>query len=167
MSSKSIPAGFQQVRRDRLLQEEAHDSYRSKGKLAEPTVCPKCHAVYSRGRWQWGIAAPADAHQVTCPACHRVSDHCPAGHVVLAGDFLQAHHDDIVHLVRNEAERQRAEHPLKRVMAFDDGEGELRLSTTDIHLARAIGEAVHHAYQGTLEFHYNPQELLLHVHWSR
>jgi len=96
-----------------------------------------------------------------------VQDHYPAGFVFLEGDFLLAHREEIGHLVRNEAERQRAEHPLKRVMAIDESETGLRVSTTDIHLARAIGEAVHHAYQGELEFHYNPEEALLRVHWSR
>ena len=33
--------------------------------------------------------------------------------------------------------------------------------------ARGIGEAIHHAYQGDLEFHYNPAENLLRVNWSR
>ena len=41
------------------------------------------------------------------------------------------------------------------------------ITTTDIHLARGIGEALHHAYQGELEFHYNPEQNLLRVNWRR
>jgi hypothetical protein len=41
------------------------------------------------------------------------------------------------------------------------------ITTTDIHLARGIGEAVHHAYQGELDYHYNPEEALLRVTWMR
>ena len=41
------------------------------------------------------------------------------------------------------------------------------VTTTDIHLARGIGEALEHAYQGELEFHYNEGENLLRVHWAR
>ena len=48
----------------------------------------------------------------------------------------------------------------------EEGNGVL-ITTTDIHLARGIGEAIHHAYQGDLEFHYNPAENLLRVNWSR
>ena len=167
MSSRSIPPGFHPARRDRLLQEAEHDSYKTRGKLPDPTICTHCGAVFRGGRWQWGVMAPADAHRANCPACWRVQDHYPAGFVFLEGDFLLAHREEIGHLVRNEAERQRAEHPLKRVMAIDESETGLRVSTTDIHLARAIGEAVHHAYQGQLEFHYNPEGALLRVHWSR
>ena len=167
MNSRSILPGFRPVRHDRLLQETEHDSYMARGKLPEPTVCEHCGAVYHGGRWQWGISAAADAHRASCPACQRVRDHYPAGFVLLEGDFLQTHRPEIVHLVYNEAERQRAEHPLQRVMSIEEVEGGINVSTTDIHLARTIGEALHRAYRGELEFHYNPEQTLLRVHWSR
>jgi hypothetical protein len=69
-------------------------------------------------------------------------------------------------LVRNEEQREKAEHPLQRIMDIEDSGSEAIVTTTDIHLARRIGEAVHHAYQGELEFHYNPDENLLRVHWT-
>jgi hypothetical protein len=40
------------------------------------------------------------------------------------------------------------------------------VTTTDIHLARGMGEALHHAYQGELEYHYNPEQNLLRVIWT-
>jgi hypothetical protein len=39
------------------------------------------------------------------------------------------------------------------------------VTTTDIHLARGMGEALHRAYQGELEYHYNPEQNLLRVIW--
>ena len=81
----------------------------------------------------------------------------------LAGAFLDAHRDEIMKLVRYEEQRQRSEHPLKRIMAISV----ILLTTTDAHLARGIGKAVHHAYQGELEFQYQPDEHLLRVHWER
>jgi hypothetical protein len=47
-----------------------------------------------------------------------------------------------------------------------DGEGTL-VTTTDTHLARRIGAALHDAYKGELEYRYNKQENLLRVAWSR
>jgi len=167
MISRSIPAGFHPVRRDRLLQEARHDAYKMRKKLPEPTVCPHCGAVFHDGRWQWGLSVPADAHRTTCPACQRAEDHYPAGFVLLCGPFLQGHRDEIRHLVYNEAARERVGHPLKRVMAIEENEHEMLVSTTDIHLARGIGEAVHHSYQGELEFHYNAEDARLRVHWTR
>lgn len=165
MSTRSIPPGFHPVRHDRLLQEQVHDAYKSRGKPHVPSVCPQCGAFYHNGRWQWGTA-PAGAHQETCPACHRIHDQFPAGFLSLTGPFFQTHREEIMHLVHNHEQRERAEHPLQRIMGVDEREGEVLVTTTDIHLARGIGESLHHAYQGELEFHYNPEENLLRVHWT-
>jgi NMD protein affecting ribosome stability and mRNA decay len=165
MSHAAITPGFHPVRSEHLLQEHVHDAYKLKGKLPEPTVCPQCGAVFHEGRWQWG-KPPAGAHQETCPACHRIHDHYPAGFLTLQGEFFLAHRDEIMHLVHNREQHERAEHPLKRIMAIEEKDGTTLVTTTDIHLARGIGEALHHAYQGELKFHYNPEQNLLRVGWT-
>lgn len=166
-SYSKIPPGFYRItRRDNLFQERVHDTYKSKGKLHEPTICPECNAVYHQGRWQW-LAAPANAHQEMCPACHRIHDHYPAGFLTLQGAFFLAHRAEIMELVQNEEKHERAEHPLKRIMEIEEEADSTLITTTDIHLARGIGESIHHAYQGELEFHYNREQNLLRVNWSR
>jgi hypothetical protein len=147
------------------LQEQVHDAYKSKGKLPEPSACPECGAVFLEGRWQWGIA-PEHAHMETCPACHRIHDHFPAGFLTLEGPFFLAHREEIMRLVHNEEKREKVEHPLQRIMGIEERDDEVLVTTTDIHLARRIGEAVRHAYQGELQFHYNPGEDLLRVLWT-
>jgi hypothetical protein len=52
-------------------------------------------------------------------------------------------------------------------MDIEDEDGAVHVTTTSIHLARRIGEAVQHAYRGELDFHYNDEEKLLRVHWRR
>ena len=160
------PAGFHPIRRDRLPLETLMDSYKTKGKLPEPTVCPDCGAVFHAGRWQW-LEKPKDAHQVSCPACHRVRDKFPAGYVSLAGKFLTAHEAEILQLIRHHETREKTGHPLQRIMDIEKTEHGTLVTTTDIHLARGIGEALHHAYQGELEFHFSPEQNLLRVNWSR
>lgn len=166
MGTQNIHAGFRQIpRHDGIFQEHVHDAYKAKGKLPEPTVCPQCGAVFHEGRWQWR-SAPAGAHRQTCPACHRLHDHYPAGFVTLQGEFFRTHRDEIMQLVHNQEKRVRVEHPLKRIMAVEEKDGTALVTTTDIHLARGIGEALHHAYQGELQYHYNPEENLLRVSWT-
>ncbi|AAZ97404.1 conserved hypothetical protein [Thiobacillus denitrificans ATCC 25259] len=158
--------GFTPVRHDRLIEEARIDPYRATRKPPEPTVCPQCSAVFHEGRWQW-IAKPANAHEELCPACRRIAEELPAGFVSIGGPFFQQNRDELMNLIRNEEERAKAEHPLKRIMKIEDDADGILVTTTEIHLARGIGEALHHAYQGELEFHYNENENLLRVVWER
>jgi hypothetical protein len=138
----------------------------SKSKLPEPTVCPHCQAVYHQGRWTW-IPRPAAAHEESCPACHRIRDHYPAGYLTLSGSYLQAHKTDIINLALNEAAAEKGEHALHRIMAVEEHDNQLIITTTDIHLPRRIGEALHRAHRGDLDFHYEDEGHLLRVHWRR
>ncbi len=166
MNQQTASTGFRPVRRDQLRQERVHDTYKLKEKLAEPSVCPDCGAVSRAGRWQWG-ERPAGAQEVVCAACHRVRDRYPAGFVDVGGGFFASHREELVNLLRRHEEREKADHALARIMAVEDTADGVLITTTDIHLARDLGEALHHAYQGELEFHYNDAENLLRVHWRR
>ena len=166
MTSRIPPTGFQSIRRDQLRPEREHDSYKLQRKLPEPAVCPDCGAVYHAGHWQWK-ERPADATEVVCAACHRIRDHFPAGFVHIEGPFFQGHRDEVTSLLQHHESHAKAEHPQERIIAIEDTPDGALVTTTDIHLARNLGEALHDAYQGELEFHYNDAEKLLRVHWWR
>jgi len=166
MPNQSHPDGFHPIRHDRLPLESVMDSYKAKGKLSEPTVCQDCGAVFQAGRWQW-LPKPGNAHQTSCPACHRVRDHFPAGYVIMGGEFFTKHEREIMQLIQHREAQEKTEHPMQRIMAIEKSKLGTVVTTTDIHLARVIGEALHHAYRGELEFRYNPDQNLLRVNWIR
>lgn len=153
-------------RRDRLIHEREHDPYKARRHLHDPTACPDCGAVFRDGRWRWG-SAPFDAPRALCPACQRARDRYPAGLVTLRGDFVRAHREELLHLARAVEAREKAEHPIQRILDVEDQEEGLLLTTADMHLARAIGEAIHHAHHGELDFHYVEEDSRLRVTWSR
>jgi len=157
---------FQPIARDRLLPELMHDSYKAGRKLPEPTRCPDCGAVFQSGRWIWGTA-PAAAHAERCPACRRIHDSFPAGFLTLKGAFLGGHRDEILHLMRNHEAKEKAEHPLQRIMGIVVSAEGVSVTTTDAHLARGLAQALYHAYKGELELHYNKEDNLLRATWSR
>lgn len=163
--SKTHPAATQ-PRTDRVHQSEEKDPYASRGKLPDPTACPTCGALYRKGRWIWG-AAPADAHRTECPACRRIADRFPAGIVRFSGPFAKSHAEEISGLIRHVEEREKKEHALKRIMALEREADAIVVTTTDEHLARGIGEAVKHAYQGELDYRFSEAENVLRVEWKR
>ena len=57
--------------------------------------------------------------------------------------------------------------PKSRIMGIEEREDTIVVKTTDIHLPRAIGEALHRAYVGELDYHYNEEEYSLDVSWKR
>lgn len=155
-----------EARRDRTIQEYEHDVYKITGKLKEPTVCPKCGAVFHKGRWTWAPKPPG-AHEVLCPACHRIRDRYPKGLLKLSGQFLVDHREELLGLAHNEEAKAKAEHPLSRIITIAEEDGTTLISTTDTHLPRRIGEALRHAYHGELNLHYNKDEEFIRVTWAR
>jgi NMD protein affecting ribosome stability and mRNA decay len=153
-------------RREQLQDGPRHDSYKAKGKLPDPTRCPECGAVYQKGRWTWN-GAPRGAHEQSCPACQRIRDDYPAGYVSLVGEYLAAHRDEILNIVRNCETEEKAGHPLQRIIAISDEGGGVLVTTTDTHLARRIAEHVHDACKGSLALQYSKEENLVRATWTR
>lgn len=166
MPKRSKATARPPVRHDRLIQESNHDPYKPAQKYPEPTICPQCGVVFRDGRWAWA-EAPPDAQKKFCPACRRIQDEFPVGFVHVSGDYFMRHRDELVQLIESESEKEQSEHPLERVMASAPADGGMLVTTTGVHLARRIGEALHRACHGELTFHYSDAENLVRVYWHR
>ncbi len=153
-------------RGDRLIRERIHDPYKTRLKLPDPTLCPDCGAVFRKGRWAWEVA-PEAANQERCQACHRIADGYPAGIVTLRGAFLKKHRTEILSLARNQEKKEKSARPLHRIMEIKDKGEEIEITTTDIHLPRGIGQALHNAYKGEFDIHYDKEGYFVRVNWTR
>jgi len=147
----------------RAQQDAIRDPYQAQHKPSEPATCPKCGAVYHRGRWQWRTA-PEGAQPHLCPACHRTAERLPAGIVTLHRPSPNQR-EQVVGLVRNEEAAEKGEHPLNRVIAIEEADGNLVVSTTDIHLPRRIAEALKRAYHGEVEMHFDEDAYFVRIDW--
>ena len=157
----SVPRYF-----DRIYDDPRHDPYQAKGKYREPTACRRCGAIFEGGRWRWGEAAAHASHSI-CPACARIRDDLPAGYVSLSGAFFDAHRDELMRLVWNTAARERTEHPLHRIMHVVEARDRTVVTTSDVHCARRIGEALKRAYDGQLDMSFGHDEYSVRVSWRR
>ena len=147
----------------RAQRDHVIDPYQAQQKLQEPTACRQCGAVYHRGRWQWG-PKPEGAHEALCPACRRINEHLPAGIVTVRASLAARHKDEIIALARHTETAEKPEHPMNRVIAIEQTEEGLVITTTDIHLPRRIGEAVKHAYRANLEVQFEAEAYFVRVY---
>lgn len=153
-------------RKDRLVKEKRHDTYQARGKWPEPTICTECGALFVNGRWSWR-AAPERANKTICPACRRIGDNYPAGHIEIKGTFFDEHRDEITNLILNVEQQQKSQHPMERIISITGTKDHILVTTTGIHLARRIGEALSSAYKGELSVQYAKAENVIRVSWQR
>ena len=154
-------------RKDRLVQQKRHDVYRSGRKPPEPTQCPDCEAVFSGGRWTWNDSNREPVNESRCPACQRIADNLPAGIVDVVGSFVEEHRDEVVGLIRNTESLEKGAHPMERIMDIRDLDDGLSITTTGVHVARRIGDALSRSYHGSLDFTYGDAEKSIQVTWQR
>ena len=149
--------------------DQITDTYKRRSKLAEPTRCPMCGAVYAEGRWRWGREGLSGlAHEEICTACHRVRDGYPAGILTIKGPVVVSHKAEMLALARHNEQAEKTEHCQNRIMAIDEpSDDELVIKTTDIHLPRRIGEAIDRAFHGDLRIRYDKQNYFVRVEWRR
>lgn len=145
----------------------SYDPYHTaEQKPEQNTACPQCGAAFLEGRWTWSRPTKQSVEKL-CPACLRIRDHVPAGILSLQGRFLKAHTDEILNLVSHVEERERNEHPMKRIMQITPYGDSIVIETTEIHLARGLGTAVQAAYQGSLDYSYPEEAGVFRAKWCR
>lgn len=154
-------------RRDRLIKEKRHDTYQERNKWPEPTLCAECGALFINGRWSWQKAASAKTNKTICPACRRVADNYPAGCVEIKGLFFQEHREEVLSLILNVEKREKDERPLERIISIVGTKDRATVTTTGIHVARRIGEALARAYKGELSYQYADAAQSIRVYWER
>jgi hypothetical protein len=152
-------------RRNLPMRTKHADSYAAEAKVADSLVCDDCNVVQHGGRWYWGAPPFGEAVGGLCPACRRVRDHCPAGTIRLPLD-LAVDRDEVVGHVHRLAAAETKEHPLERVIAIEDHDGVMCITTTGIHIARRLTRWLERRVKAAPKIHYTEQHEL-HVEWQR
>jgi hypothetical protein len=85
----------------------------------------------------------------------------------LKGSFKDEQKEQVMGVIHNTEAQEKQQHPLSRIMGIEVQQEDIIVSTTDTHLPRRIGEALHHAYHGELDLQYNQDEDFVRVTWIR
>jgi NMD protein affecting ribosome stability and mRNA decay len=153
-------------RRDRLIRQKRHDVYKSKEKLPDPTLCTECGVLFSEGRWVWK-GTEDKVNETVCPACRRIADGNPAGTVTIRGDFFENRTDEVENLINNTEKAETLQRPMERLMqVVHDVDGTV-VTTTGVHIARRIGDALARAYGGDYSIEYLDQEKRVRISVTR
>jgi NMD protein affecting ribosome stability and mRNA decay len=148
-------------------QEKRHDPYAARQKPAGPSVCTQCGAAFVDGRWTWQKELPENLANTVCPACQRVNGKYPAGEVTLTGEFIKRHAQEIMAMLRREADLENREHPLNRIIAIREDAESILVTTTNLHLPRRFLHALERAYKGRSEIHYDEEGYYARATWHR
>ena len=127
--------------RTRNVQPVHHDAYHAVAKPRHALVCEDCGIVCHGGRWYWGEPPPGKVRSCVCPACRRVRHRHPASWLRAPWRALGPRRE-VLDQIRNICEAERVEHPLERVMAIKDVDGDLLITTTGLHIARCIASGL-------------------------
>jgi NMD protein affecting ribosome stability and mRNA decay len=139
--------------------------HKRSAKAAGGLVCRDCGVVQHRGRWFFGAPPLAELAAGRCPACQRVRERYPAGTLRLPAD-LSARRTELLALIRNVEETEKAEHPLERLMDVEESGGQLVVTTTGVHLARELAHKLGRQLHRKPRFRYADDEDLVHVDWE-
>lgn len=166
-NTTNAPASHQ-PRHDGMESGHHSDPYQQRHKPSQPSTCPDCQATFHQGRWTWE-APEAGAASHRCPACERIRDGVPAGELRLSGRFLTEHAEEVMQLVSNTEDHIRQEHALERLIdsSGDPSSGEVLLRFTGIHATHGLGEALVHAFGGTLEAPFADAGSPMRASWQR
>ena len=123
----------------------------------EASLCDTCRAVYQNKRWFFDakladkLAGTDKVKSVTCPTCRKVNDRYSEGILTLSGDFFKEHRDEVVNLLKKEAERVGKRSVPDRIITMtEEATDRLVVETTTEKLAQHLGRAVYKSYKGEL-----------------
>ena len=153
-------------RNDRLIKERRKDTYKNISTIPEHAVCKTCGATFLNGHWTWK-EREQHFYETICPACKRTEDNYPAGLIEIKGKFYNEHSDEISNLIKNTEKLEKNERPLERIISIRKEIGHIIVTTTGIHIARRIGEALKRSYQGLFSFQYGEGDKSIRVVWER
>lgn len=152
--------------------DTAKDPYLTAADPKDPSSCRKCGSVYHGKRWVYKDAVPAEMLEkakpdTLCPACMKIRDNYAEGFLVLEGDFVKEHREEILNLIKNKETLALSINPLERIISLKEKKGVIEISTTTDKLAQRIGQILSKAFHSEAEFKWSSDTKLARVIWKR
>jgi hypothetical protein len=142
---------------------------RATGRLAEPSVCDRCGAVFSGRTWRRRkvTAALLDrAAWVRCPACRQSAAGEYWGRVRIRGRFAAENEDAIRRRIGNVARNAQYTQPERRIVSAERDADVFEVLTTSQKLAHRIVRELTKMFRGRARYEWSDDGSLFAV-WQR
>jgi hypothetical protein len=141
----------------------------AKGQL----ICPTCMSFSHGKHWHMDeerylqLRSEPDTQVEQCPACQKIERQMYDGEIVLEGDWMVEHKEEILNFVHNEEARAMGTNPMARIASLEDRGDSVYILTTSSVLARRIGAGIESAFNGHLDLQKLQYEDFVRVRWRR
>ena len=160
---RSLNRGFARTKKRRPAEASA-------GRLAEPSVCETCGAVFSGRLWRRGRkvtgALLRRADWIRCPACVQAAGGAGFGRVVIRGAYALANEAAIRRRLANVASRAARTQPQRRISTIDRHDDAIEVITTSQKLAHRIVHELTKLYRGRATYAWSDDGTLF-ATWER
>jgi hypothetical protein len=140
-------------------------------KLAEPSVCEKCGAVYARRTWRQDRrvteALLNTAAWTVCPACRQATRGEYYGRVLIRGSYALTNEAAIRERIRKVEERARFTQPERKLVSVERDGDVLEVLTTSQKLAHRIAKELKKAFHGRATYSWSDRDGSLFATWER
>jgi NMD protein affecting ribosome stability and mRNA decay len=139
-------------------------------RLAEPSACERCGAIFSRRVWRQGRkvthAFLDRARWTTCPACTQTRGATGCGRVVIRGPYAREHEAAIRRRIDNIGARAAYTQPERRLSSIERTQDTLEVLTTSQKLAHRIARELKKAFGGRASYAWSDDGTLF-ATWQR
>jgi len=137
----------------------------------DPAVCAGCGAVYTRKTWRSADPRRLEAflegaQRVSCPACRQVGAGRAYGRVLLQGEWLGEHTEEVRRRIVAVEARARHTQPERRLVAIVPRGKGLELTTTSQKLAHRVTHELQKAFGGSATYAWSDRDGSLRATWS-
>jgi hypothetical protein len=143
---------------------------RKGGRFEDPTVCPRCGAVFSHKTWRRRGRIQAqvllDAARDVCPGCRQVERGESFGSVAIRGPRALELEGEIRRRVANVAARARFTQPERRIVEIRRVADSLEVQTTSQELAHRIVRELEKAFGGRAHLEWSDRDGRLYATWG-
>jgi len=142
-----------------------------KGPTAEPSVCERCGAVFSRRTWRKdrriNDVLLAKAKWTVCPSCTQVASGEYFGRVILRGAYVLPNEAALRQRIDNIAARAGFTQPQRRLISISRNGPEIEVLTTSQKLAHRIVRELTKAFRGKASYSWSDRDGALLATWER